>query len=198
MLPARAASPPRLTGNPEGSGPKPCLYSFQHCEPGSAPMPVRMSSPFGNTTSTPQLAPKWSRWAGGTVSVVLSGGNGVQRNLVLVRNANDGLDLCDRVGPHRRAGQQFVRQIVQQRERVAIRKQFLIAGHHPVHADGGLELLDGGGKTFRGHTWRQCSHVSPVVFLEPCPRASTIHASRDLRGCRANPAKRRLFRGCSA
>ena len=53
---------PRLdwVNMPSGNGPKPYGKSCHELLPGTAPMPVRMTSPVGSTTSMPVCHMKWS------------------------------------------------------------------------------------------------------------------------------------------
>ena len=66
------------------------------------------------------------------VGEVLARRDRVERDLVLVRRANDRLNLLRRVGAYGRGRDQLVRLVLDVREVVAIRVQVVVAREHPV------------------------------------------------------------------
>jgi hypothetical protein len=92
------------------------------------------------------------------VREILARRDRVQRNLELVRSANDRLHLLGGIRSHGGRRDQLVRLILDIGEVIAIRVDVLIAREHPVLADGRFELFDRGCEILRAYSGWQDGH----------------------------------------
>ena len=122
------------------------------------------------------------------VGEVLARRDRVQRNLVLVRRADDRLHLLRRIGADGRRRDQLVRLVLDVREVVAIRVEIVVAREHPVAADGVLKLANGRLKRLGTDSGRQDRH-SP---------SSTHDFGRDRGARRDDPGHSGMSRSDSA